>query len=62
MATLNNMVAIMAALVTLTPAKELPVNMKLKAEMYETGVVHERIMATKHVSGSKYSQQPAFES
>lgn len=31
-------------------AKEVPVNMKLKAELYDSGIRHEQIMALKNVS------------
>ncbi len=30
-------------------AKELPVNMGLKAELYDTGLAHEKIMTLKNV-------------
>ncbi len=50
MASLRIIVAVTAMLGTLSSAKELPVNMELKAELYESGLVHEKIMAMKHVS------------
>jgi hypothetical protein len=50
MVTLTTVASIVAALAALVLAKELPVNMNLKAEMYEAGFVHEQIMALKHVS------------
>jgi hypothetical protein len=42
-------VAATAALATFSSAKELSVNMELKAEIYDSGLVHEQIMALKHV-------------
>jgi hypothetical protein len=56
MGTSNTIGTIMLALMAIASAKELPVNMKLKAEMYENGVVHEHIMATKHVSDNEYNK------
>jgi hypothetical protein len=50
MVTLTTVASIVAALAALVLAKELPVNMNLKVEMYEAGFVHEQIMALKHVS------------
>lgn len=49
MAPLNNVLSIFVPMMSLALAKELPVNMALKKEIYETGAVHEQIMATKHV-------------
>ncbi len=62
MASLRIMVAITAMLGTLSSAKELPVNMKLKAELYESGLVHERIMALKHVSDGSATGDSLLES
>jgi hypothetical protein len=45
----NAAVALVAALGVVVSAKEVPVNMQLKAELYDSGVVHERIMTLKHV-------------
>jgi hypothetical protein len=50
MATVKSLVAVAAVLGVMASAKEMPVNMKLKADMYEGGLVHEQIMAVKHVS------------
>jgi hypothetical protein len=50
MVPLTGTVVAITALAALAAAKELPVNMKLKAEMYDAGFVHEQIMALKHVS------------
>lgn len=38
------------SLTGMVSAKELPVNMKLKAELYDSGIRHEQIMALKNVS------------
>ena len=43
-------VTLFAGLTVLSSAKELVVDMKLKAELYDPGLVHGRIMATKEVS------------
>jgi hypothetical protein len=45
-----NIATLVAGLAVLSSAKELVVDMKLKAELYDPGHVHGRIMATKEVS------------
>ena len=45
-----NIVTLVAGLAVLSSAKELVVDMKLKAKLYDPGLVHARIMATKEVS------------
>jgi hypothetical protein len=45
----DTVVVIVAILGTLALAKELPVNMRLKAELYDTGLAHEKIMTLKNV-------------
>lgn len=42
--------ALAASLAALASAKEKAVDMKLKAELYDSGARHEHIMALKHVS------------
>lgn len=49
MAGVKSLVAVAAVLGAVASAKEMPVNMTLKAELYEGGLVHEQIMAVKHV-------------
>lgn len=49
MAGVKNLAALATMLVAMALAKEMPVNMTLKAELYEGGLVHEQIMAVKHV-------------
>ena len=44
-----NIGTLVAGLAVLSSAKELVVDMKLKAELYDPGLVHARIMATKEV-------------
>jgi hypothetical protein len=44
---------LVAGLAILSSAKELVVDMNLKAELYDSGLVHERIMATKEVSNGR---------
>ncbi|KAK4151660.1 hypothetical protein C8A00DRAFT_35702 [Chaetomidium leptoderma] len=62
MAKLSVIVAFAAALGRWALAKELPVNMALKAEIYEGGFVHEQIMATKHKVWGEMAEQGAFDS
>jgi hypothetical protein len=38
------------ALLAVSHAQELARNLKLSAELYESGIVHEQLMAMKHVS------------
>lgn len=51
MAGLRGIVAAMALLSLISPtqAKEMPVNMKLKAELYDSGIRHMEIMSMKEV-------------
>ncbi|KAK4235075.1 hypothetical protein C8A03DRAFT_46719 [Achaetomium macrosporum] len=58
----NAAIAVMAALGTLTSAKEVAVNMQLKAELYDSGVVHERIMTLKHRVWGELAAQGVFDS
>lgn len=46
----TSLFALAASLATLASAKEKAVDMKLKAELYDSGARHEHIMALKHVS------------
>ncbi|KAL2193256.1 hypothetical protein P885DRAFT_45587 [Corynascus similis CBS 632.67] len=62
MAPLNNVLSIFVPMMSLALAKELPVNMALKKEIYETGAVHEQIMATKHRIWSQLADQGVFDS
>ncbi|KAK4244296.1 hypothetical protein C7999DRAFT_17432 [Corynascus novoguineensis] len=62
MAPLNNVLSIFVPMISLALAKELPVNMALKKEIYETGAVHEQIMATKHQIWSQLADQGVFDS
>jgi hypothetical protein len=53
MAFMHVVVALAVLLVAIASGREVAVNQKLRAEMYANGLVHERIMATKHVSESE---------
>ena len=50
MAALKTVGVVVLSLSSLASSKEMPVNMKLRAEVYANGLAHERIMTTKHVS------------
>ena len=43
------MAAVICSLIGVVSGKEMAVNMKLKAEMYDNGLRHEQIMALKNV-------------
>lgn len=55
-------VAVAAALGSLAAAKELPVNLELKAELYDSGVRHEQIMALKNRVWKEFAAQGAYDS
>jgi choice-of-anchor B domain-containing protein len=59
---LLNIATLVAGLAVLSSAKELVVDMKLKAELYDPGFVHGRIMATKHQVWEEMAEQGLFES
>lgn len=50
MANRSILVAIATVWATLSAAKEQPLNLDLRAEIYESGLVHQEIMALKQVS------------
>ncbi|KAK3314090.1 hypothetical protein B0H66DRAFT_643531 [Apodospora peruviana] len=50
------------ALLGFASAKEMKVNMKLKAELYDSGVRHEQIMALKNQIWSELDQQGVYDS
>jgi choice-of-anchor B domain-containing protein len=57
-----NIATLMVGLAALSSAKELVVDMKLKAELYDPGLVHGRIMATKEQQWSEMARQGVFDS
>lgn len=54
MLTPKKTLAVMAIFAAIAAAKELPVNLELKAELYDSGIRHEQIMALKNVSFCPY--------
>ncbi|KAK3401513.1 hypothetical protein B0T20DRAFT_116352 [Sordaria brevicollis] len=54
--------AIAASLASLASAKEKPVDMRLKAELYENGARHEHIMALKHQTWAEMDAAGVFNS
>ncbi|KAK3689700.1 hypothetical protein B0T22DRAFT_423075 [Podospora appendiculata] len=55
-------IAAAAALCAFASAKEMAVNMELKAELYDSGVRHEQIMALKEQIWSEFEAQGVYES
>ena len=49
MVAFTELAAAVAVLASTSLAKEMAVNMELKAELYDSGVRHEQIMAMKYV-------------
>ncbi|KAK5655174.1 hypothetical protein OQA88_6073 [Cercophora sp. LCS_1] len=61
MMTLSELVALSAVL-SLSHAKEVAVNMKMKAELFDSGVRHEQIMAIKHQTWANQARIGAYAS
>ncbi|KAL1838132.1 hypothetical protein VTJ49DRAFT_3011 [Mycothermus thermophilus] len=62
MAIIQALATITVVLATIVSCREVPVNKRLRAEMYGPGLVHERIMATKHRIWGEFLRQGAFNS
>lgn len=57
MAELRTVVGLASVAFPVVWGKEIPVNMQLQADLYASGLVHEKIMATKPVRGSSFSHR-----
>ncbi|KAK0625114.1 hypothetical protein B0T17DRAFT_558289 [Bombardia bombarda] len=55
-------VAIVTALAALASAREMEVNMELKAELYDSGLRHEQIMSLKESTWANLAEEGAFDS
>ncbi|KAK1750438.1 hypothetical protein QBC47DRAFT_309836 [Echria macrotheca] len=62
MVAFTKLVAIAATLIPGSIAKEMAVNMELKAELYDSGVRHEQIMSLKHQTWANQERLGAYES
>ncbi|KAK0702457.1 hypothetical protein B0T21DRAFT_342514 [Apiosordaria backusii] len=62
MLTPKKTLAVTAVFAAIAAAKELPVNLELKAELYDSGVRHEQIMALKNRVWSEFEAQGVYDS